>query len=68
MPRHDGTAVLEKLSDSASAPPVVVVTGYPEEMDDVGARTKKGLVVQTLLKPVDVDDVISAAERHCTHV
>jgi two-component system, OmpR family, copper resistance phosphate regulon response regulator CusR len=67
MPRHDGTAVLDMLSASASAPPVVVVTGYPDALEDMVSKAKHGLVAETLLKPVDVDVVISAAEKHCAH-
>lgn len=66
MPRHDGTAVLEMLAGAESSPPVVVVTGYPDVLDQVSHR-KAGLVAETLLKPVDVDVVISAAEKHCMH-
>ena len=67
MPRHDGTAVLDMLSAAASAPPVVVVTGYPDALEDMVSKSKHGLVAETLLKPVDVDVVISAAEKHCAH-
>jgi DNA-binding NtrC family response regulator len=67
MPRHDGTAVLEKLSGAESAPPVLVVTAYPEELEQASGRARTGVVAETLVKPIDVDDVITAAERHCTH-
>jgi ActR/RegA family two-component response regulator len=67
MPRHDGTAVLELLSDAATAPPVVVVTGYPDVLQELSGGRKSGVVAEILLKPVDVDDVISAAIKHCSH-
>ena len=67
MPRHDGTAVLDLLSESATRPPVVVVTAYPDAWKETASHGKSEVVRETLLKPVDVDVVITTAVNHCSH-
>ena len=67
MPIVDGTAVIDKLTAQTDTPPVVVVTGHPD-MAEAIQQQSRNVVRDVLLKPVDVDVVISRAAAHCDHV
>lgn len=65
IPGPTGPEILESLAARQSPPSVLVVTGHPEMAKHVEHAT---VVADTIVKPVDVDDVVSAALAHCRHV
>lgn len=65
IPEPSGPEILEVLKLSQSPPSVLVVTGHPELAMKVKNST---LIADTIVKPVDVGDVVNAAVSHCRHV
>ncbi len=63
MPEMDGWEVLRRMeaNEALADTPVVLLTG-----DSAHERLARGLGIgQTLLKPVDPDQLIAVVERHC---
>ena len=65
IPQPSGPEILDELSSRESPPSVLVVTAHPELAERVENST---LIADTMLKPVDVADVVNAAVSHCRHV
>jgi DNA-binding response OmpR family regulator len=64
VPQPTGPDIVESLATHPAPPSVLVVTAHP----DLAARVENAPVVaDTLLKPVDVVDVVNAAVSHCRH-
>lgn len=62
MPGTDGFRVLETLSTLPAAPPVIVITGSPNQ-DDVAKASASKLVKDILKKPIRQNDLLAALHK-----
>jgi CheY-like chemotaxis protein len=65
MPRWNGFATIEKLSQSAMVPPLVVITAFGSE--EVHRRAEHAGAVTVLDKPFDVQDLLNICRRVIQH-
>ncbi|MBI2863181.1 MAG: response regulator [Chloroflexi bacterium] len=64
MPQVSGWTLLEQIRNDpeTSQTPVVLTTGMPEDMVEATHALKKG-ETELLMKPFDLDDLVSEVER-----
>jgi CheY-like chemotaxis protein len=61
MPGNGGLEMVEKLQETASAIPVILLTGYPSVQS--AARSVRLRVAAYLVKPCDADELLTIAQQ-----
>jgi two-component system OmpR family response regulator len=59
LPELDGWDVLDRLRAAGDAPPVVLLTGHAR----IASRATSAGAAAVVIKPFDVDDLLSTVER-----
>lgn len=62
MPRTNGIDMLHKLQEKSSKVPIVIMTGYSQQVDEATLR-KEANVVEFLKKPVRFGDLVALLSR-----
>jgi DNA-binding NtrC family response regulator len=68
LPSTSGEDVLNAIDNHRTKAPVLVVTGYPDAWQRVAAMPHANCVRRAMIKPVEVDAVVSEALSHCSMV
>lgn len=62
MPGMDGLQTLREVQELISDVPVIMISGYPEEQQEIIDARKQGLIQHYITKPFDIPYLIQVVE------